>query len=125
MEKYLCKDVVFEIIKYLDIESGYNFLLCFDKYNFRKEKRIISLFIKDNININNMVQNQLKKCGPSCFKYYNINKLAINKILKNYKNLLPLLFVYNLPKLSNIFGAILNDNKEFDRICLKCSWYII
>ena len=50
MDKFLCKDIVNEIISYLDIQSSYNFLLCFNEHNFSDElslmKKIIDNFDK-------------------------------------------------------------------------------
>lgn len=76
--------------------------------------------------MNNIIEKQLKECGiPKCYKFYQNNITDINNILDKYKNLLPLLFVQDLPEINNNTFAEIINRDEFDGLCLKCCWYIV
>eukprot|EP00734_Pompholyxophrys_sp_LG126_P000032 Pompholyxophrys_sp_v1_NODE_1_length_32789_cov_6.460653.p32 type:complete len:114 gc:universal NODE_1_length_32789_cov_6.460653:5148-4807(-) len=69
----------------------------------------------------------LDDCGISkCKRWYENHQNEIKTVLDKYIDILPLLFVSDMPELNNTFAEILNNHEEvFGGICTHCAWCII
>jgi hypothetical protein len=77
------------------------------------------------LNYNEIVENQLKKCGSTgCIHGYRQFREDINNLLEKYKMHLPIVFVFDMPELGNIYGEIIN-HECMGLLCLDCCFLIV
>lgn len=72
------------------------------------------------------VDKVIDKCGiPKCKKWYMEHHEEIREILDKYLDVLPLLFVSDMPECNNNTFAEIINQPAFNGICTHCSWHIV